>query len=359
LRARGKLLVCLAAGAAGLLAAELWARQIDRRRAPPPQVGALPMQPSSDPRLRFEHRPGATLLVRYLDKDGRLQREVLSVINEDGYRGPRVEKKKPPGTYRIVVLGDSQTFGYGIEQEEAWPAVLEKSLLATPSGARVEVMNCAVGSYDTEQEAASLEHWLSWEPDVVLLGYFVNDAALPAAAPGPDARPVEVDEEGFWMLRLKPGRPGFLGWLRRRSRLVDFLADAEYRRLVLRAWERGASDLYRDDSEPWARVRSGLTRASELCRGARIRFAVILVPFLAPAGDGLLSTAAYRKVSEYCHVQGIACDDLEPSFRGRDIAALRVHERDWHSGAEAHRIEGLAVADWIRGQGFLPAPSGH
>ena len=46
------------------------------------------------------------------------------IINEDGYRGPRAGQRYP-ASFRIVALGDSFTFGYGVEEHESWPRVLE------------------------------------------------------------------------------------------------------------------------------------------------------------------------------------------------------------------------------------------
>jgi hypothetical protein len=41
--------------------------------------------------------------------------------NALGFREPRLPAPKPPGMRRIVVLGDSFTQGYGVEDDEAYP----------------------------------------------------------------------------------------------------------------------------------------------------------------------------------------------------------------------------------------------
>ena len=49
-------------------------------------------------------------------------------INSDGFRDKNYSIEKPNGVFRIVAIGDSLTFGFGVESEESYPKVLEKNL---------------------------------------------------------------------------------------------------------------------------------------------------------------------------------------------------------------------------------------
>jgi hypothetical protein len=335
---------------AGLVAAELLVRAYVPRRTPSTESGPRLVQPSDDPRVRFENRPGARQVIRFFDAKGGVAKEVVAVINDDGYRGPAVAKEKPPGTLRIAALGDSQTFGIGINEGESWPAVLEASLKKSLPGTAVEVMNCAVPGYDAEQEAAALEsRWLAYAPDVVVLGYFANDP------PPPKTRPDEGKSWSRWLMgELLPSQHGFLGFARRHSALVDTVLDGIYRRLLVREWTVGAEQLHDDASDGWQRTRELLALERDLCARAGARFGVVLIPFLIHSGDGLISTGPYRKVSAVCTAAGIPAFDLEPSFRGVDLSGMLVHERDSHSAAPAHRIEGEAIARWLVEARLLP-----
>src|SRR5262249_28777760 len=144
MRIRPRTWITLLATLLGLAAGELWARRIDRRRPPLAEGDPLPIRISEDPRIRFESKPGAVQLLRYFDPGGRVQREVVAHINDLGFRGRPVETRKPAGAVRIVVVGDSQTFGTGVADEDCWPAVLEGELAPRLGGSALEVMNCAV-----------------------------------------------------------------------------------------------------------------------------------------------------------------------------------------------------------------------
>jgi lysophospholipase L1-like esterase len=338
---------------AGLAGSEVLVRALVPRRTPPTESGPRLVQPSSDPRIGFENRPGARQAIRFFDSKGGVAKEVDTVINADGYRGPLVLKEKPKGTLRIAALGDSQTFGIGIGEGESWPAVLEASLEERLPGTAIEVMNCAVPGYNAEQEAAALEsRWLAYAPDLVLLGYFANDP------PPSRTLPDEGKSWSRWMLgELLPGQPGFAGWVRRNSALVDVVLDGVYRRLLVREWAAGAIQLHDDASEGWQRTRELIALERDACARAGARFAVVLIPFLVRSGrsgDGLISTRPYRKVSATCAAAGIPALDLEPCFEGVDLAGMLVHERDSHSSATAHRIEGDAIARWVLEEKLLP-----
>jgi hypothetical protein len=53
---------------------------------------------------------------------------LVLVANSHGHRDVEVTLEKPPGVFRILVLGDSLTVGANVRQEEAYPKVLEKHL---------------------------------------------------------------------------------------------------------------------------------------------------------------------------------------------------------------------------------------
>lgn len=121
---------------------------------------------SPNPRLRYVPKPGAT------------------GINAYGLRDHDYTLAKPPGTLRVVVLGDSIAFGYcnateSIALDDTFPKILERRLNdPPPTGLRaVEVVNLAVSGYETLQEIEFLrEKGLALDPDLVLVAYCLNDA---------------------------------------------------------------------------------------------------------------------------------------------------------------------------------------
>jgi hypothetical protein len=100
-------------------------------------------------------------------------------INSLGFRDPReYDLQKKRNTFRILVLGDSVTFGHGSIPEHTYPALLEQKLKHWRPDVDWQVWNAGVPGYDTSQELADLlERGPQFQPDLVVVGFFINDLA--------------------------------------------------------------------------------------------------------------------------------------------------------------------------------------
>lgn len=96
--------------------------------------------------------------------------------NEQGFRGPVVQKPKPSGTVRILLLGESTTHGWGVNDDETIDAYLRTDLAGRLQGRSVEVVNLAFDGYDTWQILQRLlSDGVALEPDAIVLNAGVND----------------------------------------------------------------------------------------------------------------------------------------------------------------------------------------
>ncbi len=98
-------------------------------------------------------------------------------INSLGFRDTReYELAKRPNTFRILVLGDSVTFGHGSVFEHTYPYLLERQLRDWRPDIDWQVWNLGVPGYNTSQELAYLlDVGPSYAPDLVVVGFFEND----------------------------------------------------------------------------------------------------------------------------------------------------------------------------------------
>ncbi len=100
---------------------------------------------------------------------------VMVDINSDGLRDTEYPVSKGD-EYRIIVLGDSLTFGWGVQEEETFAAIIEEDMNSVYP---TEVINFGTGNYNTEQEVnLFIEKGLKYDPDKVVLFYFINDAEI-------------------------------------------------------------------------------------------------------------------------------------------------------------------------------------
>ena len=119
---------------------------------------------SDDPVLVHEYRP-----------DYRVESQGLEYrTNAAGFRD-REFTPKAPDAFRIAVVGDSVTFGFGEAVEDSFPKQLERRLAERP-GPRIEVFNLGIAGYNSLQEVRLVEtRGLVWEPDLLVLAYVHND----------------------------------------------------------------------------------------------------------------------------------------------------------------------------------------
>lgn len=100
--------------------------------------------------------------------------------NSHGLRDDEYPKQKPKNTFRIVGLGDSCLFGWGVRGEETSLSILERVLNKNTSTHKYEVLNFGVPAYNTAIEAeVFLKKCLEYDPDLVLLHFFANDYDIP------------------------------------------------------------------------------------------------------------------------------------------------------------------------------------
>ncbi len=166
----------------------------------------------------FTHIENATQLVETREFSVRYS------ISSQGLRD-RVYGTKEEGVYRIVCLGDSFTFGYGIDEVDGYPRALERNLLAMHPGREIEVVNMGTSSYGLWQsEIKFREAGLALNPDLLVLQVYPNNDVRDA-----------LRREGIVLQAYEPRYHNFMddldnlhrrlrvGQLRRMSRTFDLL----------------------------------------------------------------------------------------------------------------------------------------
>jgi lysophospholipase L1-like esterase len=123
-------------------------------------------------------------------------------INSQGTRGPEFSPDKPAGTLRILSLGDSRTFGWGLSEQETYTARLQHLLQQQAGGGRtIETINAGVNAWSYPQMLVYLrDRALAYHPDFVLVG-----------------------EANLWTQFSEKNSPEFVAKFMNRVRLKNFL----------------------------------------------------------------------------------------------------------------------------------------
>ena len=128
----------------------------------------------------FEHNEPFWQVDPNLDHFAMSHREEATTFpvstNADGLRPPEHPRARRPGTRRLMAMGCSTTFGWGVADDQTYPARLQ-ALAQAAGHSGVEVINAGQPGYTSFQG-----RWLwgrtlaAYRPDVVLLGFVVQDA---------------------------------------------------------------------------------------------------------------------------------------------------------------------------------------
>jgi lysophospholipase L1-like esterase len=150
--------------------------------------------------------------------------------NAQGFRADYPIGPKSGGTFRIVCLGDSVTFGYRVppvwperprDYNPAWqpyPMLLENELRKANPNRRIEVFPMAVPGYTSHQGLAWLRRDIGWlNPDVVIASFGWNDASLSDA---PDREAIDTRWSPVtirWLIDHSQAFAHATHWLRSRN----------------------------------------------------------------------------------------------------------------------------------------------
>jgi hypothetical protein len=255
-------------------------------------------------------------------------------INSAGFRGPEYQPAKPPGTLRILTVGDSFTFGYGVAEDSTYGRYLE-ALLSRPSPAcpRPEVINAGVNGYNARQELAFIKRiGIRYDPDIVIVGFTPNDLLLEGQA------------------RLVPNRM-FLKELVARSAVYQFLAPRVRSVLLHRERRRYDAVMSRVGAEPeayavsaWDSIRSVLGNFQAVASAAHFVPVVVALPTKeqVQAGPSGWLSRSFRDLQQQT---GLISVDLLPTFFRADPSGrvLFLDEPTKHPNPQGHRLAAQEV----------------
>lgn len=225
-------------------------------------------------------------------------RSVRARINNIGLRGEDITTEKPLGTWRVLCLGDSRTFGYVVNQGQSYPAQLQRLFQQAHPDYRIEVINAGIPAYSAYQGLRFLElKGFALEPDAVTVAFGYNERRFVLSR--------EQADSAEWFKRAARG----IRWRRRLRFSYALLAMAKLARR-LRGVDTWRSDVLKLPSQRLDRLH---------CRVDRGDFARYL-----------------RQIGRLCRDRGIAVafiamDDAPPIVetfrRGRRLRAQRRYEQ--------------------------------
>jgi lysophospholipase L1-like esterase len=316
------------------------------------------------------HVPGAR--IRY----ARTEFDRTIVTNSLGLRDREVSLEKPPGTVRILLLGDSYAEGKQVELEETFSERLEALLNARRPQHRWEVVNAGVSGYGTADEILFFDlYGRALSPDLVVLAFAVGN---------------DLDDNrrsGFFRwnngrLEPEPLRPLSASTIAK-ARAKEFLASHfhlyqwlrdRWHGLRARLGSSRAEELREHRSEAladalpedWERTRALLDLLLARVARAKAGFLLVAIPmrlqvddaewaaFARQAGRPLQRDALQARLAAWARERGVEFLDLLPALRRAHLEAPTYYRIDGHFNARGHEVAAreifrkLVAADLLR-----------
>jgi len=270
--------------------------------------------------------------------------------NSRGIRGPEFTPEPDADVFRILFTGDSVTMGWRVEEDEAYPKVVERMLNQAgvgPGRLRSEAINVGLAGLDIAGAMDRLESNASaYSPDLLVFGYTLNDIEGPAYR---KKQSPKLAIELMQQHRRYADSP---------SRLVRFVwprlsAFKERFFPTLVPYSETLHDNYFENPEAWRAVEVGLDRLAGLAAARSICAHLLVHSELAnldAAEHDYLDI--YSLIETAAKERGISVSQSFPFFEGRDGEALKAAFLDNHPGAEGHELLAQALIDGLR---VLPA----
>lgn len=252
---------------------------------------------------------------------------------------------------KILLLGDSVSWGDGIEViERTYPFILEQ-ILGNKSGKTYEVINSAVLGYSTFQEYRYLQlYGLQYQPDLIVLQFCLNDVV---------ERYSSLFEYGgdntFMGVDTRLAIQGTYGWLLRNSRIFEtgirMLKFASRNEQAYRVEELTKEPSSREIESAWKQTLSEVGDIRALAEKEHIPLIVVVFPYRFQLQQSTQLNQPQLRLKRYAMENKVMMIDLLPFF-----AAFQEKNKEVQLFFDANHmtIEGHQLTAEILSQQLFP-----
>jgi hypothetical protein len=257
-------------------------------------------------------------------------------LNNMGFRDVKdFTAQRPPGQKRIVLMGDSFTFGHGISRVEDRLGDRIEARLEREFPGEFQFYDAARSGFDTEHHVDLVNTWrrIGFEADAIVLVYVLNDVEHLVPENNTIMHAKAMNVPSFWLWR----ETYFFNFLYYRWRQRSHPELSDYF-----SWLK---DAYR--GELWERERHRLDLYRATCQDQGTKLGVALFPFLHELGAGYSFREAHEALGEYWKERGVPVIDLLPVMESHADEGLMVNRFDAHPNARAHALAAEAIWDGV------------
>jgi hypothetical protein len=270
-------------------------------------------------------------------------------INSLGYRGREFTRAKPPGKTRILFVGDSFTYGYGVDDEHTVPRLVEDRLREKLPN--IEVINAGFhGSSLMQYDLFLREEGYALDPDMIVMLIFAgNDLAdllyNVVERYGPDGLPEKITDglQSYKGRRYHASLPGWLYHLPGLDRSV--LWDRLNRNIYSHVRHQRRKNITQEDKQRF--FERSFVAIHNDCRRKGIRlYPVIVVGRWVMNGDAQ-PTEDYEFIRDFLASGGYDYLDLRESLCAHAADDLCIPPKDVHLNERGNAVVARGILSGI------------
>jgi len=239
------------------------------------------------------------------DKTSILQ-DVEVKLNSKGMRSDEFDDNDK----KIIFLGSSISLGWGVEQKDSYPGIIQTKL--SSDSINYKVLNGSIGNYNTFRYVNNfLSNQTDIEPKVIVINYFINDA---------ETLPINSSN-----------------WLIKNSQLFATLT-ITYKKLFSKSGfdlKQYYNDLYKNDNQSFLEMKESLNKLSEYSKQRNISILLTVIPDIHFLEDYPFDSI-HKKMKSISEELGFEYHDLLPSLKGIPFKKLQIIQGDSHPNELGH-----------------------
>lgn len=248
----------------------------------------------------------------------------LHVHDENNFRRTTPFPQKSPRTFRIMIVGDSLTYGYGIDEKFTYSAILQREL---EKEYHVETLNLGVSGHQSQDVLGKVQDFLpKLTPDLLIYGICLNDF-LPS-------RKGQYRKRGYEV----PIPVWFQDYVKKKTlvaRFLDDLYDKSLRRFGLRA--DFFDDILNDFEGYQQRFGKDLEQINDFVIAHGLPPVITLVLDQRPRYGGR-GYKISKVAEEYATQAGMDVIETEDFYRKFDGEWMRVSTWEGHPNEAANEL---------------------
>lgn len=245
-------------------------------------------------------------------------------INSRGFRDREYQIPKPRDVYRIMVLGSSVTLGWGVPMDQTYVKLVEEWLEGNTGNKRVEIINTAVGNYNTTREIeAFFAKCLELNPDMVILTFFINDPQI-----------IEIKENPV----LKHSQLAVLLW----SRYQQIIRIAGLKENYADYYK----NLYTDKNHGWIICQQEMQKLANYCRNQNMYVLLAMIPDIHNLQNYPFEFA-HQIIKTKSLEYGFHFLDFYNALKREDAVDLWAMRGDPHPNVKGHSIMARYLFEYL------------